>query len=346
MRQYWWKILGVLIMVYVIIVGMITPLKPGFTDVTPFLHSAGAVAKITVTGYNTHLTAAETKAWLKFDSTSVISARSFNAIDDVRAEITFDIPQHLPVQDSSVDATLLVGNSVDGTAILPSAIVVTQSSFDPTVKSYNNLRDIDFPQYQSFAFPYRSQIHETVRNTFFHVAIWFAMYTVLIVGLIYSIKYLRKPDLQYDIMASSFTEVGVLLGFLGIMTGSIWARFTWGAFWTTDVKLNTAASFILIYSAYLVLRSSMDDQDRRAKVSAAYNIFAFATMIPLVIIIPRLTDSLHPGSGGNPALGGEDLDNTLRMVFYPAIIGLTLLSVWISSLVVRYRRLQDHILSK
>lgn len=87
----------------------------------------------------------------------------------------------------------------------------------------------------------------------------------------------------------------------------------------------------------------MNDQDRRAKVSAAYNIFAFATMIPLIIIIPRLTDSLHPGNGGNPALGGEDLDHTLRMVFYPAIIGLTLISVWISSLVTRYRLVEDHV---
>jgi len=162
--------------------------------------------------------------------------------------------------------------------------------------------------------PYRSTLHETVRNTFFHVAIWFAMYSVLIVGLIYSIKYLRNPNR--------------------------------GAFWTPDVKLNTAASFILIYSAYLVLRSSMPDQDRRAKVSAAYNIFAFATMIPLIIIIPRLTDSLHPGNGGNPALGGEDLDNTLRMVFYPAIIGLILFSVWISSLLVRLRLLSDDFLSR
>ena len=90
----------------------------------------------------------------------------------------------------------------------------------------------------------------------------------------------------------------------------------------------------------------MPDQDRRAKVSAAYNIFAFATMVPLIIIIPRLTDSLHPGNGGNPALGGEDLDNTLRIVFYPAIIAMTLLSVWISSLVCRLRLLKDDYMSR
>ena len=326
---------------------MCTPMKPGFTgDVVPFLHKSGTQAQFAVTGYNTHFLESDTKAWLKLDSTSIIEIANITATSDVDAVFTIDLPKYLPTRDSTLDATLLVANAKDGTAILPRALFITQNDIDPTAKSYNNLAAIDFPKYEGFAFPYRSTLHETVRNTFFHVAIWFAMYTVLIVGLIYSIKYLIKPSMRNDIIASSFTEVGVVLGFLGIFTGSVWARFTWGAFWTPDVKLNTAASFILIYSAYLVLRSSMPDQDRRAKISAAYNIFAFATMVPLIIIIPRLTDSLHPGSGGNPALGGEDLDNTLRMVFYPAIIGLTLISVWISSLVARLRMVSDDFLSR
>ena len=347
MRSLWWKILAAIIFLYVIIVGLCTPMKPGFTgDVVPFLHKAGDKAKFSVTGYNTHFTQPDTKAWLKLDSSSVIEIDVIKATSDVDAIFSVQLPTYLPTKDSTLDATLLVSNSLDGTAILPGALFITQANIDPSVKSYNNISNIDFPRYEGFAFPFRSTLHETVRNTFFHVAIWFAMYTLLIIGLIYSIKYLIKPNMRNDIIASSFTEVGVLLGFLGIFTGSVWARFTWGAFWTPDVKLNTAASFILIYSAYLVLRASMPDQDRRAKVSAAYNIFAFATMVPLIIIIPRLTDSLHPGSGGNPALGGEDLDHTLRMVFYPSIIALTLLSVWISSLVTRLRLLKDVYMSR
>jgi len=347
MRSAWWKILGVLILLYVIIAGMCTPMKPGFTgDVVPFLHKSGSLAEFSVTGYNTHFTEADTKAWLKLDSTSLLEIKEIKATSDNQATFKVQLPQYLPTKDSTLDATLLVANAKDGTAILPSALFITQKEIDPNAKGYNNFSSAVFPKYEGFAFPYRSILHETVRNTFFHVAIWFAMYTVLLVGLIYSIRYLINPSMKNDIIASSFTEVGVVLGFLGILTGSVWARFAWGAFWTTDVKLNTAASFILIYSAYLVLRSSMHDQDRRAKVSASYNIFAFATMIPLIIIIPRLTDSLHPGSGGNPALGGEDLDNTLRMVFYPAIIGLTLISVWIASLVTRMRILSDDYMSR
>jgi heme exporter protein C len=101
---------------------------------------------------------------------------------------------------------------------------------------------------------------------------------------------------------------------------------------------------ILIYLAYLVLRSTFTDTDRRAKMSSAYNIFAFIAMIPLLFVIPRMTDSLHPGNGGNPALGGEDLDHTLRMFFYPSVIALALLGTWIAQLTIRYERLREKIL--
>ena len=76
-------------------------------------------------------------------------------------------------------------------------------------------------------------------------------------------------------------------------------------------------------------------------MSAAYNIFAFVAMIPLVFVIPRLTSSLHPGNGGNPALGGEDLDNTLRLVFYPAVLGMMCLGTWMASLYYRVRRMKN-----
>ncbi|MFT5646373.1 MAG: heme exporter protein C, partial [Aureispira sp.] len=69
------------------------------------------------------------------------------------------------------------------------------------------------------------------------------------------------------------------------------------------------------------------------------NIFAFATLIPLLYIIPRMVHSLHPGMGGNPAFSNLDLDNTMRMVFYPAIIGWMMLGIWMSNLGGRIERL-------
>ena len=129
--------------------------------------------------------------------------------------------------------------------------------------------------------------------------------------------------------------MGIVLGILGLTTGSILARFTWGAWWVNDPKLNGAAIVMLVYLAYVILRNSIEDPVQRARIGAVYNIFAWSTLLPLLYILPRLTDSLHPGSGGNPGFNIYDLDNNLRLVFYPSIIGWTLLGVWIIQLRVR-----------
>ena len=107
------------------------------------------------------------------------------------------------------------------------------------------------------------------------------------------------------------------------------AKYTWGTWWTfQDPKLNGVAIAILIYLSYFILRNSIVDELKRARISAVYNVFAFVMMIVFIMILPRLTDSLHPGNGGNPAFGKYDLDNNMRTVFYPAIIGWILLSCW------------------
>ena len=188
--------------------------------------------------------------------------------------------------------------------------------------------------------PKLSILHETIRNLFFHVAIWFAMFILLIVSVIYSIKYLKTSDINTDIKASEFATMGIVFGLLGVATGSVWAKFTWGDWWVNDPKLNATTIALLIYLAYFVLRSSIEDGHQKGRISAVYNIFAFAAAVPLIFILPRLTDSLHPGNGGNPGFSAYDLDNNLRKVFYPAIIGWTLLGVWFASLRIRIKRIQ------
>lgn len=191
-----------------------------------------------------------------------------------------------------------------------------------------------------FEVPRLPILNETIRALHFHVTMWFGMVIMLLVAAFYSIKYLRSNDLKYDDVALEFTSAGLLFGILGIITGMIWAKFTWGAYWSGDPKQNGSAIGLLIYFAYLVLRNSLSDVSQRARIGAVYNIFAFAAFIPLIFILPRLTDSLHPGSGGNPGFNAYDLDSGLRIVFYPAIVGWTLLGVWISTVRVRHRRLE------
>ena len=184
-------------------------------------------------------------------------------------------------------------------------------------------------------------VQESVRNQFFHVSMWFSMMLLLTTSLIFSIRYLAKSKTKFDLLAEEFAYMGIILGILGLATGSIWARFTWGAWWVNDAKLNGAAICMLIYLAYVILRNSIEDEIQRARIGAVYNIFAWSTLLPLLYILPRLTDSLHPGSGGNPGFNIYDLDNNLRLVFYPSIIGWTLLGVWIIQLRVRVKELKS-----
>jgi len=132
---------------------------------------------------------------------------------------------------------------------------------------------------------------------------------------------------------------------LGLVTGALWARATWGAFWTNDVKLNGAAVTALIYLAYLVLRGSIPDAHKRARLAAIYNIFAFVLLVLFLFVLPRLNaiDSLHPGNGGNSGFGDLDMDNRLRTVFYPAVLGWILLGIWMFTLRNRAARITEQL---
>ena len=180
-------------------------------------------------------------------------------------------------------------------------------------------------------------LHETIRNLYFHVTMWFAMMILLTAALVFSILYLANSNPKNDIYASEAVNVGLLFGTLGLVTGSIWAKFTWGAYWVNDAKLNGAAIGMLVYLAYAILRNSMDEEQKRARISAVYNILAYTMFMVFIMVMPRLVDSLHPGNGGNPGFGKYDLDSNMRMVFYPAVIGFTLLGVWILQILVRIR---------
>ena len=202
-------------------------------------------------------------------------------------------------------------------------------------------------------------LEQSIRNLYFHVPMWFAMMFIMLMSMIFSILYLSQSEkivagestgatdlalkrMRFDILAASWARVGFLLGILGIITGAIWARTTWGAWWVfEEVKLNGAAAGILVYAAYFVLRNSLEDEDRKARFSAVYNIFAFVMFIVLINVIPRVvSSSLHPGNGGNPGFGRYDLDNKMRLVFYPAVIGWSLFAGWMIDLTIRLRKLE------
>lgn len=193
-----------------------------------------------------------------------------------------------------------------------------------------------------FDVPRLNILNETVRAIYFHVPMWFGMILLFVLSVFHAIRYLRNPSVESDRKSVEYANVGLVFGILGILTGMLWANYTWGSPWHGDPKQNGAAIALLVYMAYFVLRGSTENQEQKARLSAVYNIFAFAAMIPLIFIIPRLQDSLHPGSGGNPGFNAYDLDNRMRSIFYPAVMGWFLIGLWIASLRIKYKTLEEN----
>lgn len=189
------------------------------------------------------------------------------------------------------------------------------------------------------------RLHEAIRNLFYHVPLWFGMVLILLVSLIYSIKYLRKPNPRYDWIAVECVNVGIVFGILGFLTGMIWGSYSWGNvsfFLKQEPKVLAALAGIIVYMAYLVLRGSLNEEQKRGRISAVYNIFAFVMYNVLIMVIPRMIeDSLHPGNGGNPALNIFDSDHTLKLVFYPAVFAYTLIGIWFVNIRIRMRAVRN-----
>lgn len=338
-----------MLLLYVLTIGLLAPLAPGVTMTDTTDARTGQWLRMVVTGYNTsYASAQEVRAWLELDSAYAICATEVKALNEQQLALGFELPNDLPSDKHIVPATLILNNEVDGSSVLPDAVFVKRDSLtDSTnVASWTDCAVAGLYANARYDYPFRNILVETIRNLYFHVPMWFGMIFIFLASMIFSVRHLRGGKALDDIRARTFATVGILYGLMGIVTGGIWAQYTWGSFWSFDVKQNMSAIALLIYMAYFVLRGSFEDYDKSARIGAVFNIFAFAAMIPLLFIIPRMTASLHPGNGGNPGFGGEDLDNTMRTVFYPAVIGWTLLGFWISQLLYRFERVKQHLIDR
>ena len=188
-----------------------------------------------------------------------------------------------------------------------------------------------------FPVPRLHIMNETLRLNYFHVPMWFTMMSLFTYSLWMSIKVLRTNDLSYDVKASQSLNVGMFFGILGLLTGMLWGNATWGTFWPNDAKLNNTAIGLLLYSAYFILRGSIEDKSTKARISAVYNIFGYAALIPLIYILPRMVDSLHPGNGNNSTFRLFDTQHNMKLVIYTAIIGFIMVGFWFTNILIRIK---------
>lgn len=329
---WWWKLPGAFLLLLAVVAGLRTPLSPALVHCSVDRLLPGDTTFI-VTGYNTHFGADGPPAvWIEHLG-QPWCASHVKVLSTTQLAVGLNVPEGMPGELSHLavagaDGTLRLfdafwtGQRGDGFVATPCPDIPARSGAMP------------------FSFPNRSLLYETIRNLFLHVPMWFTMMLLMGVSVYHSIRTLGTLTLAHDRAAVSAVEVGLLFAALGLVTGSIWARSTWGAWWTNDTQLNGAATVTLIYLAYLVLRASVPDAYKRARLSAVYNIFAFTLMVVFFMVLPRLTDSLHPGKGGNPGFNQYDLDDRLRMVFYPAVLGWMVLGLWIRQIHMRMKNLQ------
>ncbi|MEX0823383.1 MAG: cytochrome c biogenesis protein CcsA [Balneolaceae bacterium] len=183
-------------------------------------------------------------------------------------------------------------------------------------------------------------LEQSARNLFLHVPMWFTMTIAFVMAFYFSVRYLNDQEMIWDRKAETATAIGLLFGICGLITGSLWARFTWGTWWTfAEPRMNLSALAMLIFVAYFILRSAFNDAEKRAKIAAVYNIFGITTIPFLLYIIPRQLPSLHPGADGNPAFSDMTAPE-LRIIFYPAVIGFIALAIWLMNILNRYKEVK------
>ncbi|NTV47288.1 MAG: cytochrome c biogenesis protein CcsA, partial [Chlorobiales bacterium] len=122
-------------------------------------------------------------------------------------------------------------------------------------------------------------LDETTKNMYFHVPMSITATVAFLTSMVFSVRYLRRKDLDDDIKAESAASLGLLFNILAMATGSIWAKFMWGAYWHWDPRQSTIFVLLLIYAAYFALRSAVEIPEKRASLAAVYNIFAFPSVI-------------------------------------------------------------------
>ncbi|HEY3876078.1 MAG TPA: cytochrome c biogenesis protein [Candidatus Kapabacteria bacterium] len=199
----------------------------------------------------------------------------------------------------------------------------------------------------TITFPMIQGLGELGRNMLFHVPMSMVAFLAFLMGTIYSILFLVKKDFDYDRRARAASAGGFLFTALATVTGSIWARFSWGTFWSWDPRETSIFILLLIYAAYFMLRSMLEEsEDKKARMAAVYNIIAFVTVPFLMFILPRITQSLHPGGGGTEApilnLSGQThTDRTLLNMYWFSVFLFFLVFLWMKDLYTRVLRLQE-----
>jgi heme exporter protein C len=188
-------------------------------------------------------------------------------------------------------------------------------------------------------------VGESSRIVFFHVPTAWVAVLAFLISCITSVMYLHRRDPKDDIRASVSAGLGLIFAVLATVTGAVFAKIMWGAYWNWDPRQTSITILLLIYAAYIALRGAIADPERRAALAAVYAILAFVTVPFLVFVVPRIYWSLHPDTIINTR-GANEFDSRYTQVLMASLAGFSGLFVWLYTVgcrveALRHRREQE-----
>jgi heme exporter protein C len=305
-KPRWWRWLTILSVILTIIFGIMPPIAGNIRDVVT--HS-------------------------RIDSTKVVPAlvRKLDGgmLQDSRAAT-------ISVRASEGTESLLSGVPTNTDVVLGLRRASSDAQFDIV-----SVLEID----PLITLPYIIGLEERARIIFFHVPMSWVAIIAYLISMVFAIRYIRTRDIQLDDISASAASVGTLFTILATVTGSVWAKFNWGSFWNWDPRESSIFILLLIYASYFLLRSAIEDPERRARLSAVYSVLAFLTAPFLMFILPRLVPGLHPGSADDANAGpllspkSSDINLTKQIVFGLALFSFTMVYFWLMNIHIRTTRL-------
>ena len=182
-----------------------------------------------------------------------------------------------------------------------------------------------------WARPAENFVGESSRIVFYHVPMAWVATVAFFLAAWHSAVYLRKRRPESDEAAAAAARLGLVFCVLATVTGAIFARVMWNAYWNWDPRQTSITLLLLVYGAYLGLRGAIEDPERRATLSAAYALVAFVTVPFLMFAVPRMYASLHPDTVIN-ARGKVEMSPDIKTVFFAANLAFLVLFFWLYSL--------------
>lgn len=200
-----------------------------------------------------------------------------------------------------------------------------------------------------YEFPLIPGLEEKAKIIFFHVPTAWLASIAFLMAMFYGIKYLRTQNLDNDAKSNAALQLGMVFCVLATVTGSIWAKFSWGAFWHWDPRETSIFVLLLIYGSLFALRSAIENEDKRARLSAVYSIIAFLTVPFFIFIMPRIMTGLHPGSADDTTSGPVvdfKMNANMQLIFYLSLTAFTILYYWMWSISYKSIIIKDKVLKK